>query len=441
MAGIIKRFIDYIKHGVWQKDNEEFNSRKSLWLTRQLRVIVYTIRGVGQHNTFIRASALTFYTIMSMVPILALAFGVIKGFGLDERLSLYLVDRFPQFDQLAEFAGSVLDRTKGGIVALTGFVILIWAAVRVFSNVEDAFNNIWEIKKSRSIGRKISAYAAMIFIIPVMWVIISAVVAYTQNIISQYRYLQGGVFYYIGSVIFVWLLFTAMYKIIPNTKVRFRNAANAAAIASVGFLVFQVIYVYIQNSVNAYNIIYGSFASIPLLLIWLQTSWIIILMGAEISFSLQNIDSYRQEMDSLKVNYDNRRKITVAVMIVIAKHFVSDSDLPTSEQIAKYLKLPLRIVRDVINDLENAGLIITIRNDESGKVRRFIPAHEVSRMTFYGVLETVESTGNNIIDDDTDVPEMNTVNRILNEIKEKVSQSETNVPLLTLLENEIGDIR
>ena len=208
-----------------------------------------------------------------------------------------------------------------------------------------------------------------------------------------------------------------------------------------GFLVFQVIYVYIQNSVNAYNIIYGSFASIPLFLIWLQTSWIIILMGAEISFSLQNIDSYRLEMDSLRVNYDNRRKITVAVMIVIAKHFVSDSDLPTSEQIAKYLKLPLRIVRDVINDLENAGLIVTIRNDESGKVRRFIPAHEVSRMTFYGVLETVESTGSNIIDPDSDVPEMNTVNRILNEIKEKVSQSKTNVPLLTLLENEIGDIR
>lgn len=441
MAGFLKRFIDYIKHGVWQKDDEEFDSRKSLWLTRQLRVIVYTIRGVGQHSTFIRAAALTFYTIMSIVPILALAFGVIKGFGLDERLSLYLIDRFPQFDQLAEFAGSVLDRTKGGIVALTGFVILIWAAVRVFSNVEDAFNNIWEIKKSRSIGHKISAYAAVIFILPVMWVIISAVVAYTQSIISQYQYLSGRVFYSLGSVLVIWLIFVAMYKIIPNTKVRFRNAANAAAIAAVGFLIFQVIYSYIQNSINAYNVIYGSFAAIPLFLIWLQTSWIIILMGAELSFSYQNIESYRQEMDSLKVSYDNRRKITVAVMIVIAKHFVNDSGLPTSEEIAKYLRLPLRIVRDVINDLENAGLIVAIRNDEDGKVRRFIPAHEISRMTFYGVLETVENTGNNIISPDSEVPEMNTVNRILDEIKSKVAQSKTNIPLLTLLENEIGDIR
>ena len=435
MAGFFKRISEYIKHGVWQKDDAEFDNRKSLWLTRQLRLIVYTIRGVGQHATFIRASALTFYTIMSIVPILALAFGVIKGFGLDVDLGGYLIDRFPEYERIAEFAGSVLDRTKGGIVALTGFVILIWAAVRVFSNVEDAFNNIWEVKKPRSLARKITAYAAVIFMLPIALVVISAIVAYIQNFFGQYKYLSGKVFYYLVPIAIMWLLFFAMYKIIPNTKVKARNAAKAALIASIGFLVFQAIYVYIQSSVNAYNVIYGSFAAIPLLLIWMQTSWIIILIGGELSFSFQNMDSYRQERDALLVSYDNRRKITVAVMLVIVKHFNDDSGLPTSEEIAKYLKLPLRIVRDVISNLEDAGLVVAIRTGQSDKVRRYIPAHDTSDMKFYGILQATEAVGTKITSR-TDVPEMHEVNAILDEIKERVSESDTNVLLSTLLKNE-----
>lgn len=435
IAAFIRKAVDFIRHGMWQ-DDDEFGSRKSLWLTRQLRIIVYTIKSMGQHGTFIRAAALTFYTIMSLVPILALAFGVIKGFGLDERFSTYLLERFPALDQIADFASSVLDRTKGGIVALTGFVILIWAAVRVFVNVEDAFNNVWEIKKSRSLARKVSAYAAVIFLLPIIWVAISAVIAYIQGVFSQYKYLSGGILYSLAGLAVIWLIFTSMYKIIPNTKVKVKSAAIAGALAAVAFLVFQGIYVAIQNSVNAYNIIYGSFAAVPLFLIWLQTSWIIIMIGAELSFTYQNIDSYRQERDSALVSYDNRRKITVAVMLVIAKHFANDWGLPTSEEISKYLKLPIRIVRDVISDLEAANLIVAIRSEESDKVRRFLPAHEVSRMTFYGVLEATESTGTNVINPGSEIPEMEKANSILEEIKDRVSKSDANAPLLTLLEDE-----
>lgn len=437
-AAFFKKTVHYFRHGMWQ-DDDEFGSRKSLWLTRQLRIIVYTIKGMGQHATFIRASALTFYTIMSLVPILALAFGVIKGFGLDEQLGTYLVDRFPAFDQIADFASSVLDRTKGGIVALMGFVILIWAAVRVFSNVEDAFNNVWEVKKPRNLARKVSAYAAVIFMLPIAWVAISAIIVYIQNLLSQYRYIPGGILYSLASVVTIWLIFTAMYKIIPHTKVKVKSAMISGALAAVAFLAFQAIYVSIQSSVNAYNIIYGSFATVPLFLIWVQTSWIIILIGAELSFTYQNIESYRQERDSLLVSYDNRRKITVAVMLVIAKHFVNDWTLPTSEEISKYLKLPIRIVREVINDLENAGLVVSIRSEESDKVRRFLPAHEVSKMTFYGILKATEGHGMSIIRPTTEIPEMATANRMLDDIKEKVSQSDMNTPLLKLLEDENGD--
>lgn len=441
IAGFLKKAADYIRHGIWQKADDEYDNRKHLWLARQLRIIIYTLKGVGQHGTFVRSAALTFYTVMSIVPILALAFGVIKGFGLDERLVTLLLERFPALYQLAGFASGVLDRTEGGVVALTGFVVLIWAAVRVFVNVEDSFNNVWEVKKPRSFGRKVSAYAAVIFILPLAWVLISASIAYIQSIFSQYRYLPGGLLYTLASLGVIWLIFVAMYKMIPNTKVKLRSAAMAGALAAVAFLVFQAIYVYIQSNVNAYNIIYGSFAALPLFLIWVQTSWIIIMTGAELSFAYQNIESYRQERDALSVSYDNRRKITVAVMLVIAKYFVDERPLPTSENIAKYLKLPIRIVRDVIAALESAGLIVAVLSEESDKVRRYLPAREVGRMTFYGVLEAVESTGTNVIKPGTEVWEMKSSDRILNELKEMASDSDMNTPLLTLLEDENGDNR
>lgn len=332
-------------------------------------------------------------------------------------------------------ATNVLENTKGGVVALTGFVLLIWAAVRVFSNVEQAFNYIWEVRKARSLSRQITAYTATIFILPISMVVISVSVTYIQNFISQYAYITGKVFYYLVPLVVIWLIFFAIYKIIPNTKVKVSNAAKAALVASVGFMVFQLIYVYIQSSVNAYNVIYGSFAFIPLFLIWIQISWIIILIGAELSFAFQNIESYRQERDATSVSYDNRRKITVAVMLVIVKRFSNDHGLPTSEEIGKYLKMPLRLVRDVIGNLEDAGLIVSIRTGQSDKVRRYLPAHDTAQMSFYGILQATEAVGKHI-STKSDVPEMVMVNKILDEIKTYVADSSWNVPLTTLLKNE-----
>ncbi len=437
MIKYIKKFVDYITHGVWEK--KHFKDRRSFWFTRQLRVIVYTVRGIDRHGSIIRSAALTFYTVMSLVPIAALAFGAIKGFGLDEQLNTYLLETFPRYTRLVEavigLADSVLQRTRGGVVAITGLAFLIWAAIRVFANVEKAFNAIWEIKKQRSIARKASAYSIVIFVLPVLGVAISGMFSYVRNIIGEFDILPGKLLYTLGSIVAIWLVFTIIYKAIPNTKVMFRHAATAGAIATVAFMAFQWFYVYTQSEVSSYNVIYGSFASIPLFLLWVQTSWQILLFGGELSFSFQNIDTYIQDHDAESISYENRRTVTVAVMLYIIKSLLHEEGGISSEQLAKELKLPLRLIRDAIYDLESAGLVAAARSPKSDKVNIYLPARNVNTITFYGVMQTVEKVGTHV-DGLSDNPELKHVSKILDDIEKRVSESDLNMPLMDLLNHE-----
>ena len=267
MKSFFKKAKKFVGHDVWEKTEADFSSRKEWWFVRQARLILYTAQGVQHHNTVVRSAALTFFTLMSLVPMLALAFGIIKGFGLETALENYLFERFSENSALIRyilnFANNVLVRTSGGLVAASGLVVLVWAAIRVFGNVENAFNTIWEVQKPRSLTRRASTYAAVIFVMPLLAVMLALVLSYIRTLIANYASIPYSVLYAIGSFAVLWLLFAGAYKIIPNTKVRFRHAAMAALIAAIAFSVFQLVYVTLQSGVSSYNIIYGSFAAVP----------------------------------------------------------------------------------------------------------------------------------------------------------------------------------
>ncbi len=441
---MIRKITDFIKSGIWQKGDDEYKNKKTLWAVRQARVIIYTVRGINEHNIIVRSAALTFYTLMSLVPIAALIFGVMKGFGLDTNLSSYLYTRFPEYkaliDSVLTFAENMLLRTKGSIVAITGLVVLFWAVVRVFGNIESAFNTIWEIKKSRSLARKFSDYIAVIFVVPLLWVSSSGIILYIRNQIAQYSYIPQDLLYGFGSLAALWLLLTFVYYMLPNTKVRLRNAALAGVVAGTAFQIFQIAYVYIQSSVSSYNIIYGSFAALPLFLIWLQVSWQIVLLGAELSFAYQNIDRYMQEKEAMLVSYDDRRKVTLAAMIVVLRNFIGKRSPVTSEIIATTLKLPLRIVKDVIYDLENAGLLLTVKSDKNEKVNLYVPALDPHCIRVSDVIYSTEHTGTRItaLSDD---PDLKSAVRILDNIGNIIADSDENTLLIDLIDNENYDNR
>ncbi len=322
---MIRKIIDFLTHGVWLTDPNRI-SGKSWWAVRQLRVIILTAKGFGRHDTAIRSAALSFFTIMSLVPILALVFVVFKGFGMEDSFNGYLYEIMPKYpeivDQIVVFINNLLGRTKGGIMAVSAFFVLIWAVIQVFGNVEGAFNNIWEVKRSRSFARRFSAYMALMILVPILLLAANSVyVAMRQNVEMVTGTLGAEILFGVVAVAIVIVMFSVIYFVLPNTEVKYKNALKAGIVAGIGFSAFQVIYVFIQGYLSNYNAIYGTFAAIPLFLLWLQISWQILLFGGELSFAMQNVGEFERRQAALnrahkRGNIFKRGSETLRVVVV-----------------------------------------------------------------------------------------------------------------------------
>ncbi len=433
---MIKRIIEFITEGIWQTREDNYKSRKMRWAVRQFKVFIFMIRGFGEHNLVVRSAALTFYTLMSVVPIAALVFGIIKGFGMERSFNEYLYREFPQYtlviDQVIDFANNMLIRTKGGVIASVGLVVLLWSVMKVFGNVENAFNNIWEVRKKRSITRKFSDYMAVVFVAPILWTISNSISIYLRHSLTD---VAGSfwvdVLFGMASLLFIWIMFALIYRVMPNTKVKFKSALMAGVIAGTIFQIFQIAYFYIQSQVSSYNAIYGSFAALPLFLIWVQASWQILLFGGELSFSYQNIDKYQQERQAMDMSYDHRRKVTVAVMLVAVRHFLEGKGAVSTEIVARQLDLPVRIVRDVIFDLEQCGMLVTVENEQDERVNMYMPEKDVHTITVFDVVNSVESHGESNIEWDQS-PEMQKVNELVDRVRLSAADSPSNRLLMDI---------
>lgn len=442
---MIKKLIEFFKHGLWQKSTLDENGKpQERWFIRPFRISVYTISGLAEHGVGVRAAALTMYTLMSIVPVAALIFGIVKGFGLESSLNDYLYTEFPQYstiiDNVIEFANNMLMRTRGGIVASVGFLVLFWSVIKVFGNVEKAFNNIWEIKKQRSLARKFSDYVTVVVVAPILWLVSSGLVRYVR---IRLETLSGSTWFVdilfgLLSLVVLWLMFAFVYYVMPNTKVKFKGALVAGIIAGTCFQIFQVGYVLVQKNITSYNVIYGSFAALPLFLIWLQASWMILLVGAELSFAYQNILQYEQERESLHMSYDNRRKVLLAAMLVIVKHYTENRGPVNSEQVAAELNMPTRIVRDVIFDMENAGLVASVVNVDDEKTDYYIPAKDAHNITVSDVIDGVEGCSTMQAGITYQGNEnLRKVTEIVDKMKELSAESRYNVKLTDLTQIEI----
>ena len=432
----LRQLFTYFTDTIFRQDVSEWRNPVVRWLVQQYRLLFYTARGLVEHGTLVRSAALTFYTLMSLVPILAVVFAVVKGFGLTDGLVENLYGIFPRhpetIDYIVGFAENALARTQGGVVAAVGLVMLFWAVIRVFGSIESAFNNIWEVKVARSIARQWTDYIAVVMIVPVLWILANAAGDYVEQLLGLYDKWYFNTLSHLASMVVIWAMFTLLYLIIPNARVRFGSALMAGIVAGTIFLLFQWGYVYVQRWMTSYNAIYGSFAALPLFLIWMQTSWEILLFGGELSFAYQNISRFAEERESLRISYDQRRKVLLAVMILVARNFRDHGGTLSTDTIRERLGLPTRIVNDVLFQLVQAGQLIAVRSGDGERDVAFTPAHDLASTTVYGILEAVERTGQATLDLGQ-TPELARVNRKLEILKQTVRQSPENVRLTDLL--------
>ncbi|WP_297930354.1 YihY/virulence factor BrkB family protein [uncultured Alistipes sp.] len=394
---LFRRLVTFFTDTVFRRDLSEWRNPVVRWLVEQYRLLFYTARGLRDHGTIVRSAALTFYTLMSLVPIVAVVFAVIKGFGFTDGLVDDLYGLFPRnpeiVDNLIRFAENALARTRGGVVAAVALTTLFWAVIRVFGSIESAFDNIWEVKSSRSMARKWADYIAVVMIVPVLWVAANALGGYLRDLLP---FDSPGIYPLLtrlASLAVIWTMFTLLYLIIPNARVRLGSALMAGMVAGTLFLLFQWGYVYLQRWMTSYNAIYGSFAALPLLLVWMQTSWEILLFGGELSFAYQNIARFAEERESLLISHDQRRRVMLAVMLVVVRRFRDAGGAASAEAIRERLELPTRIVNDVLYRLTEAGQLLAVAAPGTASESAYVPAYDIASMKVCDLFEAIDRAG------------------------------------------------
>ncbi|MEA4981324.1 MAG: YihY/virulence factor BrkB family protein [Paludibacter sp.] len=390
----------FIVHDVWRITETELSKNKRITY-RLLKVLVISVRRISQDNLVIRASALTYSILFALVPMIALFVAIGKGFGVEnmiqEKLEEALVAQKELIPTILDFVEKYLESTQGGLFIGIGIFILLFSVLNFFSQVERTFNSIWEVKKSRSIMLQITSYFSALFFIPVFMVLSGGLSIYLNNLIAelQLQYILSPITrfgmkfmpYFIS-----WLIFSFMYIAIPNTRVNFKSGAIAGIIAGTAFQFFQNIYINGQVYLSRYDVVYGSFAAIPLLLLWIQISCLIILLGAEISYASQNLQNYDYEGDSNNISIRYKKFLTLFLTYVIIKRFENNEPALKNDEIAAKYKLPIRLVNQILTELTEMSIIIEII-DEDIRTRAYQPALDINKLTVAMLFDRYESKG------------------------------------------------
>lgn len=387
-VAFIAQVNNFFRYDIWRITEYEL-SRSRRFAYRLAKTIILAIRGFIVDDLNVRASALTYSILFAIIPLFALIVAIGKGFGVEKIIENSLQGTFlGQTDMIPTVMGFVeryLETTQRGIFIGVGIAILFWSVMNFFMQVENAFNRIWQVKKSRSPINQFSTYFSSILIIPLLIVFSSGFSIYVSKAVSQtYIYhvltplLRFGVKfipYFIN-----WIVFTIMYMLIPNTRVRFYNAFMAGILAGSAFQAFQMLYINGQVYLSRYNVVYGSFAAIPLLLLWLQISCLIVLLGAEISYVSQNILNFEYEIDTKNISPRYKNFLTLFITYIIVKQFEDQKPALTSNQIAEKYRLPIRIVNILITKLVDVSILIEVYN-ENTKLTNYLPAFDINQLT------------------------------------------------------------
>jgi len=404
MKQMISATLDFLRTDIWVLP-EKGLSRTKAYFVRTLKVFLMTIRGFQDDHCSVKASALTFYSLLSVVPIIAMFFGIAKGFGFDKRLQIQLLEKFSGQEEILlrvfEFSDSLLQKTKGGIVAGIGVALLFWSVVNVLGYIEQSFNNVWKVKKSRSFARKCSDYLSVAMVCPLLFIMASSLtvtmagqVKYVAEIVSRLGLPPGPILLLLDIIpyVLIWTLFAFIYIYMPNTKVRWRSGLIAAVVTGTAYQAFQWLYIAFQVGVARANAIYGSFAALPLFLVWLQISWMIVLFGSELSHAVQNVHTYGGPADPEKVSPYNRKLLSLLIARVVIRKFSEGEKPLTAPGIADVLGMPAHLVRQILSDLSAGGLFSTTEREEYEEAA-YQPARDIHKITITTVLDALERYG------------------------------------------------
>lgn len=440
VKAIIAKIKSFLLNDIWKVESNNLPKVRRI-VIKGLRTFALAYRGFNEDKVNLRASALTFYSVLSVVPVMAMAFGIAKGFGFDGKLQVLLQENLKGQEDVAtfliDFSNNMLNSVKGGWIFGIGLIFLLWSVLKVLGNIENSFNSIWQVKRSRVFFRKFSDYFSIMLIAPILILLSSS----TQVVIIEMvdKLTQEITFIgYVGPVLYslvklvpyilIWLLFTFIYMVMPNTKVKFGSALIAGIVAGTTFQLLQWGYIHFQIGVSKSNAIYGSFAALPLFLVWLNWSWLIVLFGAEISFSAQNHHQYEYESDIKNLNVKSQNLITLYLTHCIIKNF-EEGELPlTAQNISEKLKLPVRLVRHLLYELVEIRILAETPSNYS-KEPAFLPARDIHTLTIFDILNKLNNKGYEYAFINEDKKTINSISALLEVANTDFEKANYNKPL------------
>ncbi len=439
---MVSRIIDFFKTGIWEIRLKNLPPIQA-FLMRYLRIILLASRGFMRDNCQKTASVLSYYSLLNVVPVVAVAFAMAKAFGLEKLIEKQILQMAAEANweaditnQIISFSHNLLDQAKGGLIAGVGVVLLFWTVISIMGKIEESLNEIWEIKKPRTLVRKFSDYMAMMVLGPVLLIISSSA---TVLVASQVKVIVNkiallGIF---SKLIFlllnllpyvsIWVLLTMLYLIMPNSKIPIKSAILGGIVAGTITQIVQWMYIKFQIGVASYGAIYGSFAALPLFLGMLQTSWMIVLLGAEIAYANDHYETFGFHPDYSRMSVSSKKILMLRIFHLLTKKFSLGEKPLSAPQIAHVLEIPVRLVRQLLLELSEVGLVVETAKGVKGEVG-FQPGRTIENITVKYALDEYEKYGNTKLPDD-ESEEVEKLYKYLRDISETVEKSSGNVRL------------
>ena len=401
MTKWLNQIRQFIEVDLWRIRLKSLPKRKRV-LFGFIRVWVIAIKEFIHDKCAEKASALTYFSMLSLVPVIAMVVAIANAFGVRElmerELAKYLSGQEEILEQVLPYADKMLTGSSGGIVTGVSIVFLIFTVIRLLMNIEAAFNDMWDIKHNRRWERKISDYVAVILLGPVLLIVASSATIFVKDTIQEFitsieflGQLRSGIIFLLKLLPYtiLWLLLFGLYLIFPNTRVRFWPALAAGIVAGTLYQLNQQAFISLQFAFARYDAIYGSIAFLPLFLIWLQISWLIVLFGAEICYGVQYIDQWEMNSEKLKISLSHRKKLMLLLLYRVVKSFEMGEGPYTLNDLAGSVNIPRRYVVDICYELEKSKLITRVDGDDVA----YQPSFDINKMDLSTVLNKYESEG------------------------------------------------
>lgn len=371
----------------------EYNSNKTK-IIRIVRMAFFALENYKKTKSNLWASSLSFYSLLSIVPLLAIAFSIAKGLGADALIKEEILKNSPlqpeALEKLLTFSDKLLDSAKGGIMAGAGILFLGWSVIKIFSLVERSFNEIWGVKRGRVFVRKFTDYFSIVFLFPMVMLLSNGLIATMQIYFLEREGIVSTVIKLTPYILMV-LFFTLIYLIIPNTKVKLTNAFVAGMFTALLYNLIQFILLRSQVFLLNYNKIYGSFSVVPIFIIWQKAIWFIIILGAHLSFILQNSYKFGYTIGEARMCIRSRREALFAIVYILTQNYRMEKPPLSIEELGYRLSISMGEVGQLVEALLDVDIILEVSTPS--EERLFKINKNINTFTLGKFIEIIETYG------------------------------------------------